>query len=416
MSEDLLFKPLTLPNGTVIPNRIAKASMEENLADANQGPGEKLIRMYRGWAEGGAGLILTGNAMVDGRAMTGPGGVVVQDRSNMPALRQWAEAGRSGGAQFWMQLNHPGRQMMANLKQQAVAPSAVPLELGGLSKMFAQPRAMTADDIENVVARFVEAARIAEEAGFTGVEIHAAHGYLLSQFLSPLTNRRGDQWGGTLQNRSRLLFDIVRAVRAAVKPSFCVGVKLNSADFQRGGFSEDDALEIVRGLNGCGIDLIEISGGSYESPAMQGRASDERTMAREAYFLDFAKRVVADSQMPVMLTGGIRRHQIAERVLADGIDMVGIATALALRPDLPNAWRRGDPVEVAALHVGWKNKSLASAAVQAIVKKQMGRLSKGKPPRARVSPAVAFAETQLKTACRARQYVTWAASQKDARK
>ncbi|MQB34279.1 NADH:flavin oxidoreductase/NADH oxidase family protein [Rhizobium rhizogenes] len=411
MSQDPLFQPLVLPNGAVIPNRIAKASMEENLADENQAPGDALLRMYRGWAEGGAGLILTGNVMIDGRAMTGPGGVVVDSRSSLAALHSWAKVATSRGAQFWMQINHPGRQMMASLKQETIAPSAVPLSMGRFSKMFPIPRAMTERDIQEVIARFVETAAIAEEAGFTGVEIHAAHGYLLSQFLSPLTNRRTDKWGGSLRNRARILVEIVRDVRDNVSPGFCVAVKLNSADFQRGGFGESDAIEVVRQLNELGVDLVEISGGSYESPAMQGHTQDERTLAREAYFLEFAREIVAAARMPVMLTGGIRRKSVAEYVLADGIAMIGMATALALRPDLPNAWRRGEEATVEAPHVSWKSKPLASLAIQSVVKTQMRRLSQGKAPSSHISPALALARTQITTACRTRQYVAWAASQ-----
>lgn len=411
MANDPLFQPLTLPNGRIIKNRIAKASMEENLAGANQEPSDELIHMYTGWANGGAGLILTGNVMVDGRAMTGPGGVVVQDRSNLDALRRWAEAGRSRGGQFWMQINHPGRQMMASLKQETLAPSAVPLELGRFSKMFPVPREMTEADIRNVIARFTQAAAISEEVGFTGVEIHAAHGYLLSQFLSPLTNRRTDDWGGTPKKRARILIEIVKSVRAHVALDFCVAVKLNSADFQRGGFAKDDAVQVVRWLNGLGVDLVEISGGSYESPAMQGSTRDERNLAREAYFLDWAKDMVAVAEMPIMLTGGIRRKEVAERVVADGVAMVGIASSLAIRPDLPNAWKRGEAVSVEAPRVTWKSKPLASLAIQSIVKVQMLRLAHGKSPLAHVSPALALACIQFKAMRRRRQYVAWAVRQ-----
>lgn len=411
MLADPLFQPLTLPNGTVLKNRIAKAAMEENLATAEHAPGDRLWRMYRAWAEGGAGLILTGNVMVDGRAMTGPGGVVVEDRRHLAALRQWAEAGRSCGAQFWMQINHPGRQMRANLRQTAIAPSAVPLELGKYSKMFALPREMTEADIRTILARYVETAAIAEEAGFTGVEIHAAHGYLLGQFLSPLTNRRTDEWGGSLDSRSRLLIEIVKGVRQRVSPGFCVAVKINSADFQRGGFDNDDAVRVVERLNDLAVDLVEVSGGSYESPAMQGRTGDERTLAREAYFLEFAKEIRSVAKMSVMLTGGIRRKAVAERAINEGIAVVGMATALALRPDLPDAWRRGDAIEVTAPSVNWKSKPLASLATRSIVDIQMQRLSRGRAPSRCVLPALALLRAQVRTTTRTRQYVAWAERQ-----
>ena len=241
-----LFSPLTLPNGATIPNRIAKAAMEENMADTDHAPSAALIRLYRAWGEGGAGLILTGNVMVDARAMTGPGGVVLEDDRHLDRFRAWVEAGRAGGAQFWMQINHPGRQMPADLGQETLAPSPVALDLGAQSKRFPLPRGMTAEDSAEVQRRFVATAVLAERAGFTGVEVHAAHGYLLSQFLSPLSNRRQDQWGGSLENRARLLVDILRGIRAAVSPGFAVAGKLNPAAFQRGGLSarEGQALQI----------------------------------------------------------------------------------------------------------------------------------------------------------------------------
>jgi 2,4-dienoyl-CoA reductase-like NADH-dependent reductase (Old Yellow Enzyme family) len=199
------FQPLQLPNGAVIPNRIAKAAMEENLANQDQTPSDQLLRLYQAWAEGGAGLLLTGNVMVDARAMTGPGGVVLEAGQQLERFREWARIGRAQGAQFWMQINHPGRQMQANLGQPTVAPSAVALDMGGLSKMFPLPKALDEAEIAALIQRFARTAALAEQAGFSGVQVHAAHGYLLSQFLSPLSNRREDRWGGSLENRARLL-------------------------------------------------------------------------------------------------------------------------------------------------------------------------------------------------------------------
>ena len=229
-----LFSELLLPNGASIPNRIGKAAMEENLADCDHAPSEDLLNLYSAWARGGAGLIITGNVMVDARGMTGPGGVVLEDDRHLDRFKAWAEAGRAGGGQLWIQINHPGRQMPANLGQETLAPSAIALDLGAQSKRFPTPRAMTEAEIAEIRTRFVRSATLAEQAGFTGVQIHAAHGYLLSQFLSPLANQRTDNWGGSLENRARLLLDIVRDIRAIVGRQFAVAVKLNSADFQRG--------------------------------------------------------------------------------------------------------------------------------------------------------------------------------------
>ena len=401
------FTPLTLPNGATLPNRIAKAAMEENMADADHAPSEALIRLYRTWAAGEVGLLITGNVMIDHRAMTGPGGVVLESDQHAQRFRAWSQAARSHGAQVWMQLNHPGRQMPAGLKQDTIAPSEVAMDMGGFSKQFTPPRAMTESDIAEVKSRFVKASMLAEATGFTGVQIHAAHGYLLSQFLSPLTNQRGDRWGGSLENRARLLVEVVREVRAAVSARFAVSVKLNSADFQRGGFSPDDAKQVVAMLNTLGVDLIELSGGSYEAPAMHGQARDGRTLAREAYFLEFAKDIATVARMPVMVTGGIRRLPVAEQVLASGIDVVGMATALAIDPNLPKAWREGAERAPVLRAITWKNKVLASVGYMAMVKHQLRRLSLGRRTRPDVAPALALIEQQVDTLLQTRRYRRW---------
>jgi 2,4-dienoyl-CoA reductase-like NADH-dependent reductase (Old Yellow Enzyme family) len=403
-----LFTPLVLPNGTVMSNRIAKAAMEENMADEDHAPSLPLLQLYQAWAEGEAGLILTGNVMVDARAMTGPGGVVLEDERHLDRFSAWAAAGRSRGAQMWMQINHPGRQMPAALGQQTLAPSPVALDLGAQSSRFALPKEMTGQDIEEVKRRFVATALLAERAGFTGVQIHAAHGYLLSQFLSPLSNHRQDQWGGCLENRARLLLDIVRGVRAAVAPGFAVAVKLNSADFQRGGFSPEDARAVVELLAPLGVDLVELSGGSYEAPAMMGASRDERTLAREAYFLEFARDIVAVARMPLMVTGGIRRPEVAQQVLDSGVAMVGMATALALEPALPRQWRLGQSTApVLRKPVTWKNKPLAATAHMAAVKYQLTRLSHQRKPDPGVSPVWALLLSQADAMRRARRYRCW---------
>ncbi|MEK6787398.1 MAG: NADH:flavin oxidoreductase/NADH oxidase family protein [Pseudomonadota bacterium] len=399
-----IFDTLLLPNGSRIPNRIAKAAMEENMADDTQAPSEGLMRLYQAWADGGAGLIISGNVMVDSRAMTGPGGVVLEDDSQLAKFRRWAQIGRSQGAQFWLQINHPGRQMRANLGQQTWAPSAVALDLGKLSKHFGTPREMTEADIAEIIQRFARTAQFGEQAGFTGVEVHAAHGYLLSQFLSPLSNRRTDAWGGSLENRARLLLEVVKAVRAVVSPAFAVAVKINSADFQRGGFSADDARQVVAMLNDLGVDLVELSGGSYEAPAMQGDARDGRTLAREAYFLEFAQDIRTVATMPVMVTGGIRRQPIAAEVVSSGVDMVGIATALAIVPHLPSDWRNGKDTAPELAPITWKNKTLASLANMAVVKFQLHRLSQGRAPHPQVSPLRALVGQQVTNALRTRWY------------
>lgn len=399
-----MFSPLTLNNGSVIKNRIAKAAMEENMADALHAPSEQLIQLYRQWAKGGVGLMITGNVMIDRRAMTGPAGVVLENNQHLQSFKAWAAAAREHGASIWMQINHPGRQMPKNLGQPSLAPSAVALALGSFSKQFATPREMTEQDIQEVITRFITTARLAEQAGFDGVQIHAAHGYLLSQFLSPLSNQRSDQWGGSIENRARLLLDIVKGVREQVSPKFAVSVKLNSADFQRGGFSPEDAKTVVQLLNDLQVDLVELSGGSYEAPAMQGQARDGRTLAREAYFLEFAKEISSVAAMPLMVTGGIRRITVAQHVLESNISMIGIATALAVNPNLPNEWQANIENHNQIKPITWRNKTLASVAYMAVVRYQLQRLSQGQSTKPNAAAWQVLLCNQMEMAGKVRQY------------
>lgn len=403
----MMFTPMTLPNGSVLPNRLAKAAMEENMAIAGQLPGPALHRLYQRWAQGGVGLIITGNVMIDGRAMTGPGGVVLEANTPLASFKTWAEAARLNGAQVWMQINHPGRQVMADMGGEAWAPSAVPLEMGKHSKLFAQPTAMSQEQIQEVIERFAATAYAAEQAGFTGVEIHAAHGYLISQFLSPLTNKRTDQWGGSLANRTRLLLEVIQTVRERVSPGFSVAVKLNSADFQRGGFSQDDAKQVILLLNEESVDLVELSGGSYESPAMQGKTADGRTLAREAYFLEFARDLAAIARMPVMTTGGIARKSVAQQVLDSGVAVAGIATALAVVPDLPLQWKTGKEPHALPKPVEWKNQMMAALARMALVTRRLRALGNGHLHTRRYSPLFTLITDQLRTRRITRRYRKW---------
>tara|TARA_B110000027_G_scaffold122275_1_gene137109 strand:- start:1339 stop:2622 length:1284 start_codon:yes stop_codon:yes gene_type:complete len=412
-----LFQPLTFPNGKTVPNRLCKAAMEENLSDEGQIPGDRLQRLYRSWVEGGVGLILTGNVMVAPDALTGPGGVVLQESTDIEPFKRWAEAGKSEDGQFWMQINHPGRQVYAAMGETALSPSDKKMDMGNFSKMFAQPRAMTEEEIEVLIQRFTATSKQAELAGFTGVQVHAAHGYLISQFLSPLTNLRSDQWGGDINNRSRVLIEIVKRIRQSVKPEFCISVKLNSADFQKGGFELNDAKAVIQLLNELDVDLVELSGGSYESPAMQGRVAEkdaekpEKTLRREAYFVDFAREIASVAKMPIMVTGGILRRAVAEEALAKdsagfGVEMLGLAQAMAFQPDLPNQWRDHE-LEIKLPQVNWKNKTFAALAVMAITKVQLKRLAQGKLPKANVSPFFSLIGDQIETNKRTKRYRRW---------
>ncbi len=306
-----------------------------------------------------------------------------------------------------MQINHPGRQMPAALGQETLAPSAIALDLGAQSKRFPIPREMSEADIADVERRFINTAQLAERADFTGVEIHAAHGYLLSQFLSPLSNRRQDRWGGSLENRARLLVNIVRGICAAVSPGFCVAVKLNSADFQRGGFSPEDARAVVMMLAPLGVDLVELSGGSYEAPAMMGSARDERTLARAGLFSRFRPRYCGNCHDAADGHRGIRRREVAEQVIESGIAMAGIATALAIEPNLPRNWRLGRADAPKLKPIAWKNKPLAASAHMAAVKYQLTRLSCQRRTAPGISPVWALAVSQIDAFFRARRYRQW---------
>lgn len=333
---ELLNRPLRL-RGTVIPNRIAKSATSEALADRQTGqPTQDLIRVYERWGQGGAGLLITGNVLVDLEGRTEPGNVVITDDRYLPDLKRWAEAAQANGAKLFMQINHAGRQTSRRISAEPVAPSAVPIR--GFMGMFAKPRELDSREIRELIRRYASVAGLAQRAGFSGVQIHAAHGYLASQFLSPRTNLRNDEWGGDATKRRRFLIEIVRAVRAEVGADFPIAVKLNSADFQKGGFSEEESMAVVQALEAEGIDLLEISGGSYEQSAMMGSDGNvrESTRLREAYFLSYASKVRSLTKLPLLLTGGMRTAETMEQVLAEGhVDMVGMARPLFVETDLP---------------------------------------------------------------------------------
>ncbi|MEU5883214.1 NADH:flavin oxidoreductase/NADH oxidase family protein [Spirillospora sp. NPDC047279] len=340
-----LSEPLRLPCGAELGNRLAKAAMSEQLATPANGPTAELVRLYGRWADSGAGLLLTGNVAVDRTALSEPLNVSVEDERDLDLLRAWAESAAAGGAQVWMQVNHAGRQSPRYIARRPVAPSAVGVR--GLGGTFGTPRELTGAEIEGLVERFAVTAGIAVRAGFGGVQVHAAHGYLISQFLSPSTNLRSDGWGGDPVRRRRFLVEVVRAVRAAVGPGTPVSVKLNSADFQRGGLDWEESLEVAGVLEEERVDLLEISGGTYESPELlTGRQSTRRsTREREAYFLEFAEKVRARSAIPLMLTGGFRTRAGMEEAIGGGaVDVVGLARPMALDPGLPARVLAGEDV------------------------------------------------------------------------
>lgn len=402
-----VFSSLTFRSGLQLKNRIVKAAMEESLAIPGQIPDKKLDILYRKWAHGGAGMLITGNVMVHTQALTGPACVILDESSHKPPFRNWARAAKVNNTAVIMQINHPGRQVEANMPGVVWGPSAIPVNLGKHSKRFGCPQAMNIEQIQQTIQRFVTSAHLAEKTGFDGVEIHAAHGYLLSQFLSPLSNQRTDDWGGSLENRARILLAIVQMIRETVSSTFSVGVKLNSADFQRGGFDADDARKVIDMLTPLGVDFVEISGGSYESPAMMGRSADSRTQAREAYFLDLAESLVKTSAMPLILTGGISCLSTAQKVIASGIALVGMGTALSLHPNLPHLWQKDQETTQRLTPVNWSDKTLASAATMALVRYQLHRMAHNRNPVSCVHPVYALLLEQMKKYKALRHYRAW---------
>lgn len=329
-----LAQSLTLPCGVKLPNRIAKSAMSENMAGKNHWPDKRLIRLYKTWAHGGVGLCISGNVSLDKNHLNEAHNVVIEEENfNLEVLKKWNEAKKNTKMKFWLQLNHPGKQIPKFLCKEPVAPSAIALK-APLDKIFAAPRELNINEIEDIINRFAFAAKAAKQAGFDGVQIHGAHGYLVSQFLSPLHNQRKDNWGGSLKKRMNFVIEVYKAMRKAVGKKFPIGIKLNSADFQRGGFSHKDSIAVAKKLSELGIDLIEISGGSYESPVMVSQK--ESTKKREAYFLEYAKDIKKAINCPLMVTGGFRTAKFMEAALvSDQLDLIGLARPLALNPNFP---------------------------------------------------------------------------------
>lgn len=346
---------LKLPCGVVLKNRLAKGAMTEGLGDPQNRATHSHATLYSRWAAGGTGMLLTGNIQVDRRYMERPGNVAIESPQSpeaLAALRAFAEAGKKEATHIWAQLSHAGRQTPGLVNETPAGPSEIALVMPG--GQFGQPRALSGDEILDVIQRFAFAAKTCKEVGFTGVQVHGAHGYLISEFLSPDINDRTDEWGGSLANRARLLLETVRAVRAAVGPEFPVSVKLNSADFQKGGFSHEDSLQVAKWLNDEKIDLLEVSGGTYEAPRMGGmddlnvnpdrkETRSQSTIAREAYFLEYARDIRAVTTMPLMVTGGFRTVEGMNAALKSGqTDVIGIGRPLCVDPEISSKLLSGE--------------------------------------------------------------------------
>ncbi|MDS7927900.1 NADH:flavin oxidoreductase/NADH oxidase family protein [Acinetobacter sp. V91_7] len=391
-SKPKLSTPLEITPHIKLNNRIVKSALSEGLAEPDGRPSKSLIQLYQTWANSGAGLIITGNVMIDSRAIGEPGNVVIEDEKHIELIQRWVTVAKSGGSQVWMQINHPGKQAIKGLNKETVSPSAVPFNKK-MAPFFATPRELTTNEILDLIQRYANTAEIAKKAGFDGIQLHGAHGYLISQFLSPHHNRRTDEWGGTNEKRRRFVLEVYNAIRSRVGTDFPVAIKINSADFQRGGFTEEESLETILTLEKVGIDLIEISGGTYEKPVMQLGNPKASTIAREAYFLEFAKKVRMNSQVKLMVTGGFRSFTGMEDTLkAEQLDLIGLGRIFIIEPLAGQRLLNGLETQYQVKPLTTGIKFIDSLGVLEVTwyTRQMSRIGRGEKPRPNESGLKSF--------------------------
>lgn len=386
---------ITLRSGTVLSNRICKASMNEAMATPDGRILPNHIRLYEAWSKGGASLLITGNMMVDGRHMNEPLVVDALLEENLDGLKAWAATAHDRGVQIWPQISHPGKQSPKMVNDAPVAPSVVPIP----NDLFVAPRELSEEEILDIIDRFARSASRCKQAGFGGVQLHGAHGYLISQFLSPHHNRREDQWGGSLDNRLRFVTEVYKACRAATGDDFNIAIKLNSSDFQKGGFTEEESIEVARAMDALGVDLIEISGGSWENPINRtGKkqvTQKESTRLREAYFLEYAEKVRDKISAPLMVTGGFRSARGMEQAVASGaIDLVGIARPFATDPDFAKHVLSNPEYvsNVAPIKSGFKKLDEMAIMEISWYTLQLERISQGKSPKKKPRGALSSLE------------------------
>ena len=379
ITNKILFTPLKLKNGVVIKNRFLKSAMSEGMANSKtNSPNELHVNLYRKWANGGTGLLITGNVMIDRNALGEPGNVVIEDERDMEILKKWAEAGKENNTHIWMQINHPGKQSPKSVAKESVAPSAIEIQ-GDLRSGFVKPRELTKDEIKNLVKRFGKAAEIAKKSGFTGVQIHGAHGYLISQFLSSADNVRNDEYGGNIENRMRFLIEIYYEMRERVGKDFPIGLKINSSDFNEKGFTEEESIIVIKKMSEIGVDLIEISGGNYENAQMLSERGD----TEKVFFIDYAKKVLSLIDTPVVVTGGFKKVETMQKALEkEKISMIGIARPLVIYPNLPDEIQKGNIMSVSLerLTTGFKklDKKLSSLIGLSYYEQQIRRIAQNK--------------------------------------
>lgn len=301
--------------------------MSDSLANGEGDPSEAQIRLYERWAEGGAAVSFIGEEQGDPRFPENTGNLVLTENTNKEMLQSLVHRSKIEGAHLWPHIGQAGALSHLPISQPK-GPSALDIE--GL-----QCAAMSHNEMQDVPHMYARTALHAKAAGFSGVQIHAGHGFLLSQFLSPLFNHRTDGYGGSIETRCRIVLEVISEVRRSVGPSFPIGIKINSTDQLEGGLTEADALEVVRLLDRTSIDLIDLSGGTYFPGAKA--SSDNASIG--PYFLDFALQAKAITTVPLMLTGGFKRlDQALDAVASGAVDIVGLARTMALNPQIAKDW------------------------------------------------------------------------------
>ena len=415
--EDVLKSKLILPCGKTLKNRICKSALTERIAEGSNLVNQKHLNLYEKWAEGNVGTVLTGNVQVDKRYLESAGNVAIEKsnyKDQMELLKKWTEVGTKNNTNLWMQISHAGRQTPGDLNMKPVAPSDVGLKIPG--KKYGTPKPLTNEEIEDVIERFIFTAKVAHDTGFTGIQIHSAHGYLMSEFLSPDINKRDDEWGGSLENRSRILLRIINGCRKALGDNYPISVKLNSADFQKGGFSAEDSSKVASMLSEAKIDLLEISGGTYEQPRLLGldtvsinpkrsEIRKESTIAREAYFLAYTEEIKKVIDIPLMVTGGFRSRLAMETAINQGAcEIVGIGRPLCSDPlSVKKLLDRSIDVlptfeKTLSIGPGWLSQrspfrliqALNAFGIQSWFYSQIRRISEGLSPDLSLNPFKAF--------------------------
>ena len=334
-----LFDTTTI-NGMTLANRFVRSATYEGMANDDLTVSQRLIHLMLALAKGGIGLIITGLATVTKDGQNMPWQIGIHSDDFIPGLTQMTEAVHDVGGKIVIQLAHGGAQGDSELTGELLGPSVIP----AVSGEGAACRAMTMADIHRVVEAFGEAGRRAKQAGFDGVQLHGAHGFLLSEFLSPFFNKRTDQYGGSLANRARIVLDAYRRVRDAVGTSYPVMIKLNSEDFLEEGLTLEEMLQVASWLETEGIDAIEVSGGtSWAIWRGNYNASYARVEKTDLYYREAARRYKDAIQVPLMLVGGIRSFDVAKQIVESGLtDYIAMCRPLIREPDLVNRWKSGD--------------------------------------------------------------------------